>query len=256
MNQQLSNLTGKQRAIIGLAAVAGALAIFASYKIHENLDTNGIGYRYADDLVFSDNIPVVEKKKQYFDFMRPIVEAENAKVLETRHEILKAREAGKNPRWLTDTAKIYGVEWTGDEWDQLLGRVDEVPLTLVLAQSANESSWGQSKFAQLGNNMFGQWCFTEGCGIVPARRDAGKNHEVAAFSSVNHSVRAYLENINSTRAYSKLRAIRSKARKSGRTASGTELAAGLLSYSERRGEYVEEIRAMIWVNKELMVSPG
>ena len=81
----------------------------------------------------------------------------------------------------------YNVKWsTGkDSWKKLLERVDAVALEVALAQSANESAWGQSRFAKQGNNFFGQWCYRKGCGIVPKKRDKGGRHEVAKFKSVN-----------------------------------------------------------------------
>jgi Bax protein len=136
-----------------------------------------------------------------------------------------------------------------------LARVDTVPLSLVLAQAANESSWGQSRFAQEGNNLFGEWCFREGCGIVPEQRSAGKSHEVAAFDSVNASVRSYLHNLNTGRAYAALRKLRQQARAAGEAPKAMVLASGLARYSERGLAYVHEIKAMIRSNRELMMAP-
>ena len=236
---------------VGLALVITAGSM--GYLGYEYTATNGIGFHDADDLVLDDRMAIKARKKAFFDFMRPVIEAENDLVLALRSRILVMKKNGKNANWLTNVASDYGVDWTGKEWTQLLKRVDAVPLTLVLGQSANESSWGQSRFSQMGNNMFGQWCFQAGCGLVPDRRDEDKNHEVAAYRSVNDSVRAYLMNINSTRAYNRLRKIRWQARQQGRTATGIELAVGLESYSERGDAYVREIQAMIRTNRQLMV---
>ena len=40
-------------------------------------------------------------------------------------------------------------------------------------QAANESAWGTSRFARIGLNFFGQWCYSKGCGMVPKRRNTG-----------------------------------------------------------------------------------
>lgn len=239
---------------VSVVVVCGFLAtsIFLGYAVYENRATGGVGFYYAKTIKLDDTVPVSAKKKAFFDFMRPIAEAENARILAVRSKILTARENDDNPDWLRDVGIEYGVEWTGSEWDSLLKRVDSVPLSLILTQSANESSWAQSRFAVTGNNMFGQWCFVEGCGMVPANRDADKKHEVAKYQSVNASVRAYLKNLNSSRAYTKLRTLRAEARQQSRVASGVELAAGLLSYSERGQAYVSDIQAMIRTNSALM----
>jgi len=128
-----------------------------------------------------------------------------------------------------------------------------VALEIVLAQSANESAWGQSRFAKEGNNFFGQWCYQKGCGIIPANRDKGSIHEVAKFSSVNKSVRSYIKNINTTRAYYPLRKIRRLNKTAGKKPDAIAQAGGLIKYSQRREKYVKEIRAMIRANKPLML---
>jgi Bax protein len=128
-------------------------------------------------------------------------------------------------------------------------RVDEIPPSLALAQAAIESAWGTSRFAVQGNNLFGQWCYKKGCGLVPLRRDSGSRHEVAKFSSVTQSVNAYMRNLNTHRAYSDLRANRAQLKATEQNVTGHLLAANLLDYSELREVYVEEIRAVIRINK-------
>ena len=118
----------------------------------------------------------------------------------------------------------------------------------ALAQAANESAWGTSRFATKGNNLFGQWCFSKGCGLVPRGRVEGASHEVAKFSSPFRSVRAYIQNLNRHPTYQELRDIRQEDRRGKDPLSGVDMAAGLLGYSERGQEYVDEIRAMIHYN--------
>jgi len=246
-------MTKKMLFIAVGAAVTLGVAGFGAFKVYENKATGGVGFVEASDIQISDTADVRTKKEMFFDTMRPIVAAENERILELRSEIKAARKAGDTPDWLPEVADRYGVDWTGSEWDALLKRVDAVPVPLALAQSANESAWGQSRFAQKGNNMFGQWCFSEGCGLVPQRRSEGKNHEVAAYSNINASVRSYIRNINTSRAYKELRDMRWTARQNGEQPKAMALAAGLSRYSERGQAYVEEIRAMIRVNRNLMV---
>lgn len=110
-----------------------------------------IKYYTAKDLDMSNVRDVKEKKKRFFDFMRPIVEAENARVLALRKKLLEAKKNGDNREFVASVAEDYSVkDWTGSEanWKKLLERVDAVALELVLAQSANESAWGQSRFAK------------------------------------------------------------------------------------------------------------
>lgn len=163
--------------------------------------------------------------------------------------------SAKERQWIEAMADRYGSDSPLSDpkaWGHLLTRVDIVPYPLVLAQSANESAWGTSRFARKGHNFFGQWCFRKGCGIVPSRRDAGSKHEVAVFKSAQHSVRAYLKNINTGRVYAGLRKIRAEQRAKGEALNASALAGGLTKYSERGAAYVKEIRSMIRTNTKLM----
>ncbi len=209
----------------------------------------------AKDLDMSKLKDVKDKKRRFFDFMRPIVNDENAKVLALREDLIAAKKNKNNHGLVAKSAESYSVEWTTgkESWKKLLERVDAVALEVALAQSANESAWGQSRFAQQGNNFFGQWCYRKGCGIVPKKRDKGTRHEVASFKSVNDSVRSYIKNINTGRVYAPLRNIRRDNRAAGKKPDAKAQAGGLIKYSQRREEYVKEIRAMIRVNKKLML---
>jgi Bax protein len=130
--------------------------------------------------------------------------------------------------------------------------VDAVPDHLVLAQAANESAWGTSRFAREGNNLFGQWCFRQGCGLVPASRPDGATYEVARFESVSQSIGSYMHNLNTGRTYQELREIRALARENGHDPDANAMAAGLMSYSERGEDYISELRSMIRHNAEVI----
>jgi len=114
-----------------------------------------------------------------------------------------------------------------------------------VVQAAKESSWGRSRYAVEINNLFGQWCFKKGCGLVPKDRSDGARHEVRKFNAVSDAVRSYIHNLNSHRNYSDLRKLRQNLREKGQGIEGGDLVDGLLLYSERRQQYVDEIRSMI-----------
>ena len=111
---------------------------------------------------------------------------------------------------------------------QLLNRIDIIPVDLALAQAANESAWGTSRFSRVANNLFGEWTFVPGQGIIPQGRPEGETYEVQKFSTVYDSVRSYLQNLNTHSAYKHLRHLRSESRKSGQSLKGLKLAEGLL----------------------------
>jgi Bax protein len=209
----------------------------------------------AADLDMNNLRDVNDKKKRFFDFLRPVVIDENNRILEIRNKLLEAKCNNDNQLFVARIAQEYSVNWKpgNKDWGKLLERVDSIPLELSLAQSATESAWGQSRFAVEGNNFFGQWCYRKGCGLVPQQRDRGSFHEVARFDSVNDSVRSYLKTINTGRAYATLRKIRKQHRTEDLQADANAQAAGLSRYSQRRSLYIRKIRAIIKENQELML---
>ena len=209
---------------------------------------------------FSSFKNVKEKKEQFFQFMLPKIRLANTKIRVERSSLQDVFDRNKDELILTGAdRKFLGTlklkykitEELGalDSINALLTKIDEVPASLVLAQSANESGWGTSRFAIEARNMFGIWCFREGCGIKPLQRAAGKKYEVAKYETIQASVEAYMLTINSHPAYRELRRIRSEARADNSYLSGMALAEGLETYSARGEQYVKEIKQLIRINK-------
>ncbi|MEJ2199493.1 MAG: glucosaminidase domain-containing protein [Desulfuromonadaceae bacterium] len=132
--------------------------------------------------------------------------------------------------------------------ERLLKRVDIIPPSMVLAQAATESAYGTSRFARLGNNLFGEWTFVPGTGMVPQNRPEGMTHEVRTFPTIYASIASYMKNLNTHKAYRQLRELRARIRREGRPLQGIELAQGLLYYSQRGEAYIEEIQTIIRSN--------
>ncbi len=128
---------------------------------------------------------------------------------------------------------------------KLLKRIDIIPPSLTLAQAANESGWGMSRFAQHANNIFGEWTFTPGTGLVPKGRPEGETYEVRRFKTLYDSIRSYLRNLNTHSAYRSMRTKRLRMRENGLPLTGYSLAGEMKFYSTRRDAYVAEIRQMI-----------
>lgn len=199
------------------------------------------------------------KKREFFNYMLPMIRESNDKIREERRQLLRIAAMIKTGTTIdsSDLDFVGGLQVRyrvrnqydlSATVDALLVRVDVVPASLVLAQAANESGWGTSRFARQANNMFGVWCFTEGCGLTPLARAEGLTHEVARYDSVQDSIDAYIRTLNTNSAYVELRDIRANSREMADHFTGHELAEGLLRYSERGEDYVEEIQMMIRVN--------
>lgn len=192
-----------------------------------------------------------ERKEIFFRSVLPLVLQANEEILADRRRLWKLRyqtrlgqKAGPADRlWLQVMGEMYRVK-RGDI-DALLTRIDIVPPSLALAQAAEESGWGTSRFVREGNAMFGQWTFSSKKGLVPTDREEGKTHKVRAFDSLIDSVRAYALNLNSNRAYRELRRERAQLRRNGNAIDGRILAGTLKRYSQRGEAYIVGLRGLI-----------
>lgn len=209
---------------------------------------------------FSQITDISKKKKLFFNFMRPAVEAENAKIMFKRRRLIKLFNKKYYSRNNIEEIKEIATEYKISDFDitnsnikeKLLSRVDIIPVSLALVQSANETAWGTSRFARLGNNMFGEWSFKKGEGIIPERRDSGATHEVAKFPNINKSVSSYMQNLNTGKSYASLRKIRQEMRGENREPAAINLANGLTKYSSLGQKYVSIISSMLKSNNQYL----
>ena len=191
------------------------------------------------------------KKTAFFNYLLPFIEQANSEVLTEREAILKIdfnQPTSKQQLQLQTLMEKYRVtdeQITLATQQKLLKKVDIIAPSLALAQAANESSWGTSRFAKEAYNFYGQWCFTEGCGLVPKQRRPGMTHEVKMFDTPYESVKGYMHNLNSHPYFKPLRDQRLQARNNNVQPAGLELVNGLTRYSERKEEYIADISAMI-----------
>lgn len=210
---------------------------------------------------------VAALKRTFYHYLHPLVVAENSRILSQRRRLEQLQQqfaagsplSGEDRTWMLGLAATYDLEGKVDSIttglvDSLLRRVDVVPAPLALAQAAIESGWGRSRFARRGNNIFGEWCFSPGCGIVPRQRSPGAAHEIADFDTPALSIRSYLNNLNTHPAYTDWRLLRQRQRTRGRL-DAHELAAELTAYSTLREEYVQRVRTVMRQNRHLMPSP-
>ena len=243
---------------------------------HKNLEQIFSGYSYSWDNLnqgvppliltqFPEDLHLIhsvkQKKELFFRTVLPMAMLANEEILDQRDALEKIfqdfdREAFltvQQQEKLSSILKHYRLK-TDPLSDKntralLFSRVDSIPESLVLAQAANESGWGTSRFAREANNIFGEWTFTPGTGLVPESRPEGEIYEVRLFSNLYQSVRSYMRNINTHRAYASLRQMRQELSQADLPASGIKLALGLTRYSTRREAYADEIQAMIRSNR-------
>lgn len=200
-------------------------------------------------------ISEVDKRKSlFFKSVLPLILQINEEIQGQRERLWRLRFKKRMEQRLSAADRLW-LMVMGDRYDvadadidTLLRRVDVIPPSLALAQAAEESGWGTSRFAREGNALFGQWVYTDKVHLKPRARESGKSHQVMAFDSLLDAVRAYAVNLNTHRAYTEFRKRRWGMRRAGNPIDGNDLAGTMLRYSERGKDYVRSLRTIISVN--------
>ena len=195
-------------------------------------------------------IESTKKRKEFFiQIVLPLVLKENNNIRLDRKTLFKIINKSNNTKlekkWLEKKYKQYGV--LSKDLSTLKIRMDEVPVSLALAQAAKETGWGTSRFAQEGNALFGQWTWN-GDGIKPAGSDDNDTHKVMKFKILKASVRAYQRNLNTHSTYKGFRKERAKLRDEGKPLDSIRLSEFLNKYAETGDQYVEVLQKIIKQN--------
>ena len=192
-----------------------------------------------------------KKRKEFFiQIVLPLVIEENNNIKLDRKTLFtiinKSNNSNTEKQWLEKKYKQYGVK-SGD-LSSLKIRMDEIPVSLAIAQAAKETGWGTSRFALEGNALFGQWTWS-GEGLKPKEAKEGESHKVMKFNILQASVRAYQRNINTHSTYKDFRKARAKLRDSNKPLDSIELSKYLNKYAETGNQYVEVLQKIIKQNK-------
>ena len=190
------------------------------------------------------------KKETFIKIVLPLVVAENERILADREKlkILSDKKFTTDPekQWIRQKLLEYKVK-KGD-LKELLVRMDIIPTSIALAQAAKESGWGTSRFALEGNAIFGQWTWS-GQGIAPLNRASNKTHKILKFPILRASVKAYKNNLNTHKSYTKFREKRFNLREKNKKISGLELTETLNNYAQTGSEYTKILNKIIRQNR-------
>ena len=191
-----------------------------------------------------------KRKELFIQIVLPLILEENKKIRierKTLFSILNKNSNSEEERnWLKSKFKQYGV--INKDLTTLKIRMDEIPVSIAIAQAAKETGWGTSRFAQEGNALFGQWTY-DGEGIKPAGSSAGDTHKVMKFKILKASVRAYQRNLNTHSVYKKFRKVRAIQRDVYGSLNSLELVKYLDKYAETGIEYTRVLKQIIDQNK-------
>ena len=190
-----------------------------------------------------------QRKNLFIQIVLPLILDENNQIKLDRKKLFivlnKNNNSDAEKKWLNMKFKQYGVK--NKDLSTLKIRMDEIPVSLAIAQSAKETGWGTSRFALEGNALFGQWTFS-GDGIKPKFSDNDKTHKVMKFQILKASVRAYQRNLNTHSSYKKFRKLRAQSRDNDEKLDSLILADCLDQYAATGVEYTKTLKKIILQN--------
>jgi Bax protein len=190
-----------------------------------------------------------KRKELFIQIILPLVINENNSIKLDRIKLFSILNKNKNTKaeqeWLNVKFKQYGV--VNKDLSTLKIRMDEVPVSMAIAQAAKETGWGTSRFAQEGNALFGQWTWN-GEGIKPADAEDDSTHKVMRFEVLQASVKAYQRNLNTHSSYKGFRGARAELRDEGKKLDSMILSEYLDKYAETGKEYVRILQQIIRQN--------
>ena len=190
-----------------------------------------------------------KKRELFIKIVLPLILSENSKITEDRKKLFKI--LGKNFNtvgervWLKRRFKEYKID--DRDLSKLKMRMDIIPVSIALAQAANESGWGTSRFALEGNALFGQWTWSKK-GISPKNKDPDESHKILQFQVLKASVKAYKNNLNTHNAYKEFREVRAQLRQENKQIIGLDLIKYLKAYAADGERYVLIIEDIIEKN--------
>ena len=190
-----------------------------------------------------------KRKNLFIQIILPLIIKENNSIKLDRKKLFSILNKNKNTsseqNWLNSKFKQYGV--INKNLSTLKIRMDEVPVSMAIAQAAKETGWGTSRFAQEGNALFGQWTWS-GEGIKPSDADNDSTHKVMKFNVLQASVKAYQRNLNTHSTYKNFRSARAELRDQGKKLDSKILSEHLDKYAETGKEYVRVLQQIIKQN--------
>ena len=190
-----------------------------------------------------------KKKNLFIKIILPLILEENNRIKLDRIKLFNVLNKNKNTdaekKWLNLKFKQYGV--LNKDLATLKIRMDEIPVSLAIAQAAKETGWGTSRFALEGNALFGQWTWS-GEGIKPAGAEDNETHKVMKFKILKSSVRAYQRNLNTHSSYKNFRLARAELRDNKMELDSLILANYLDKYAATGKEYVKILKQIIKQN--------
>jgi Bax protein len=192
-----------------------------------------------------NNLQVSEKKQKFFHMILPaiLISKANLKIKRERVLALSATPLEnldeEEREFLEDLYKKYK---TNDN-KKLANRLKTHPVSIILAQAAIESAWGESRFFKEGNNIFGMWSYNRNEPRIKAKGNRnGKAIYVKKYATLSDAIDDYFVVIGRG-AYKSFRKHRNL------TDDPLKLVEYLINYCELREKYTNKLKKFIVSNK-------
>jgi Bax protein len=160
-------------------------------KIFTSNEVEPINYTNTISL---NKLQVSEKKQKFFHMMLPAILISKANLEIKRKRVLSLINT---PVQHMDEDDIDFLETLYKKYKtknikKLANRLKTHPVSIVLAQAAIESAWGESRFFKKGNNIFGMWSFSKNEPRIKALGNRnGKSIYVKKYANVSEAIDDY-----------------------------------------------------------------
>jgi Bax protein len=197
------------------------------------------------DTLLIDNLSTIsEKKQQFINQILPAIlivkfkeQQKYDRIKNLLSRISQKEELIKKDQLFLDSLVI---RYNANSYENLPERLKPHPTSLVLAQAAVESGWGQSRFALEGNNLFGIRATNYDKESQKSLYNRGGNRiSVKRYNTVSESIEHYFFTIGKNQAYRSFRLKRFE------EANIYQLIDELHKYSETGDEYSRMLKQII-----------
>jgi Bax protein len=161
------------------------IKIFTTRKIKPINYTNTISLK---------KLEVSEKKQKFFHMILPAILISKANLKLKRERVLSLRSTaeeellGDDRDFLEELFKRYKTR----DMKKLANRLKTHPVSIILAQAAIESAWGESRFFKKGNNIFGMWSYNRHEPRIRAKgKRKGKSIYVKKYKTLSDAIDDY-----------------------------------------------------------------
>ncbi len=141
-----------------------------------------------------NKLQVSEKKLKFFHMILPAILISKANLKLKRERVLTLIDTPQEA-WSEDDYEFIEdlyKKYQTNNIKKLANRLKTHPVSIVLAQAAIESAWGESRFFKKGNNIFGMWSYNR---HEPRMRSKGtrngKHIYLKKYASISDAIDDY-----------------------------------------------------------------